>query len=79
MENTKRQIFQHLNGETELTIDVAKSMGMTLGEIAIKHDNSGNSEIYVLSQDGNSLDVFETKSTMDKYDSYNQYLDMVVY
>lgn len=64
MENRKK--LQHLRGTGELTIEKAKSVGFSEGEIAIKHGDTTNpSEIYVLSADGNSLDVFVSKAYVD--------------
>lgn len=66
MGNTNRQIYQHLYGDTPLTIDIANSLGMLPGEIAIKHGTDGSSEIYVLSQDGKSIDTFAPKTYVDQ-------------
>lgn len=63
MEN--RDKIQHLRGNSPLTIDKAKELGMLPGEIAIKHGVSGDSELYVLSQDGEALDTFVPKSYID--------------
>lgn len=63
MEN--REKIQHLRGSSPLTIDKAKELGMLPGEIAVKHGANGDSELYVLSQDGESLDTFVSKAYAD--------------
>lgn len=63
MEN--RVKIQHLRGNSPLSISKAKELGMLPGEIAIKHGTSGDSELYVLSQDGEALDTFVPKSYTD--------------
>ena len=60
-----REKIQHLRGTTPLTIDKAKELGMLPGEIAVKNGDKGASELYVLSEDGESLDVFVPKSYID--------------
>lgn len=55
-----RQLIQHLRGDKTLTIEMAKSLNMQQGEIAIKETNDGYSELYVLSKDGESIVTFSS-------------------
>ncbi len=55
-----RQLIQHLRGDKTLTIEMAKSLNMQQGEIAIKETNDGYSELYVLSKDGESIITFSS-------------------
>jgi hypothetical protein len=61
----KRQKIFHLRGTNNLTIEKANELEFGQGEIAIKHGSSGDSELYVLTQDGTNIDSFVSKSYID--------------
>jgi hypothetical protein len=57
-----RNKVKHLRGRSKLTIEKARELGMEHGEIAIRETNDGFSELYVLSEDGESLVTFSSTS-----------------
>lgn len=63
--SNKRHKILHLRGTKNLTIEHANELNFGNGEIAIKHGNNGESELYVLTQDGNNIDSFVTKTYID--------------
>jgi len=57
--------YKHLRGTKILDIETAKTAGFEEGEIAITHGVSGDSRLYVLSQDGNSIDTFISQAHIE--------------